>query len=82
MTKRSMFSIAHLSAHTECIVAAVSQSGEAVIISDNGAPRAVLQCIDSFNSLQDAVGLLERTFAQHTDSLAGNRRRSVLFSIG
>lgn len=59
MKKASMFSVAHLKAHASDLVNAVSGSDDAVFITADGAPKAVLQDIRAYESLHRAMARLE-----------------------
>jgi len=73
MTRNTAFSLAHLRAHTDELVAAVHDSRDAIIITDLGVRKVVLQDIRSFESLQRAVGLLERLAHDHAKALSDRR---------
>ncbi|GJH03859.1 type II toxin-antitoxin system prevent-host-death family antitoxin [Paraburkholderia terrae] len=73
MKKHSMFSVAQLKAHAEALVDAVDGSREAVVITQHGTAKAVLQGVGSFLMLQQAVNLLERLAIQHGEVLKGAR---------
>jgi PHD/YefM family antitoxin component YafN of YafNO toxin-antitoxin module len=64
MKKQSMFSVAHLKAHTSDLVAAVSGSYDAVFITDDGMTKAVLQDVRAYESLHRAVARLEGLVAE------------------
>jgi len=59
MKKQSMFSVAHLKAHAGDLVDAVSGSYDAVYITADGTPKAVLQDIRAYESLHRAMTRLE-----------------------
>ena len=73
MTRNTAFSLAHLCAHTDELVAAVHDSRDAIIITDLGVRKVVLQDIRSFESLQRAVGLLEKLAHDHAEALSDRR---------
>jgi prevent-host-death family protein len=73
MTKQGMFSVSHLRTHADDLIAAIHGGNDVVIISDNGAPKVVLQDIHSFQSLQRAVKILEKLVAERADSLEEQR---------
>lgn len=73
MIKQSTFSIGHLRIHTEELLAAVHGSNEVVVIAENGAPKAVLQDIQAFHSLNRAVSLLEKLAIEHAVALEDKR---------
>ncbi|HKR46785.1 MAG TPA: type II toxin-antitoxin system prevent-host-death family antitoxin [Paraburkholderia sp.] len=83
MNGHVIFSIAHLRTHAEELVAAVHGSNQVVFISDHGTPKAVLQDVGSFQSLQQAVNLLERLMADDANALGGrlSEIREVLGSL-
>ncbi|WP_109476194.1 type II toxin-antitoxin system prevent-host-death family antitoxin [Paraburkholderia sp. C35] len=84
MKKHSMFSVAHLKVHADALIDAVNGSNEVVVISRNGAAKAVLQDVESFESLRRAVSLLEELASRHSDVLEGARSEidSVLSRLG
>ena len=71
--KQSMFSVTHLRVHTDELLAAVHGSNDIVVIAENGAPKAVLQDIQAFHSLNRAVSLLERIAVEHAVALEDKR---------
>jgi prevent-host-death family protein len=73
MSGHVTFSVAHLRAHVEELISAVHGSSQVVFISDHGTPKAVLQDVRSFQSLQQAVNLLERLIADDADTLGGRQ---------
>ena len=73
MKKPHMFSVAHLRAHADELVAAVNGTNHVVVITHNGTPRAVLQDLQSFEALRRAVSLLEKLVAERAAVLTESR---------
>lgn len=74
MSRQYTFSITDQHAHAdELVAAAVRDSNDVVIISDNRASKAVLQDIRAFQSLQRAVSILERLVAERADAIEERR---------
>ena len=73
MKKPRMFSVAHLRAHADVIVAAVGGGNDVIVIGDDGAPTVVLQSFQSFERFQKAVSLLEKLAIEQADALVKNR---------
>lgn len=51
--------ISYVKAHAAEIVRTLGQSGEPLIITQNGEARAVIQDIDSYEQLQETLALLK-----------------------
>jgi prevent-host-death family protein len=83
MKKHSMFSVAHLKAHTSDLVNAVSGSNDAVFITADGAPKVVLQDVRAYESLHRAMARLE-DLVDHEENLTPVHRsdiRSILSDL-
>jgi prevent-host-death family protein len=73
MTKRSMFSVAHLRTHTNEFVDAVYRSGGPLYITDEGLGKVVMLDIASFQLLEQAVVLLRDIADSEQDGHLANR---------
>ena len=65
--------ITDLKNRTKQLVQGVSESGETVVITQNGTPRVVVMDIRQHDQLQDTLAML-KLLAQSQDSLAKGER--------
>jgi prevent-host-death family protein len=69
MKSRNVRPITDLKNRTKELVQEVSDSGETVVITQNGTPRVVVMDIRQHDQLQDTLAML-KLLAQSQDSLA------------
>lgn len=64
--------ISYLKAHAAEIVRTLGQSGEPLIITQNGEAKAVIQDIDSYEQMQETLALLKVLALSGREAEAGN----------
>ncbi len=55
----STFPISHVKAHLAAMIAAAGESGEAIVITQNGHEAAVLQDIASYEAMRKSLAMLK-----------------------
>ena len=73
MKGKNVRPITDLKNRTKELVQEVSDSGETVVITQNGTPRVVVMDIRQHNQLQDTLAML-KLLAQSQDSLAKGQK--------
>jgi len=73
MKGKNVRPITDLKNHTKELVQEVSDSGETVVITQNGTPRVVVMDVRRHDQLQDTLAML-KLLAQSQDSLAKGER--------
>ena len=77
MKGKNVRPITDLKNRTKALVQEVSESGETVVITQNGTPRVVVMDIRRHDQLQDTLAML-KLLAQSQDSLAkGDKTHST-----
>ena len=56
---RAVKPISHIKAHAAEVIREVAETGEAIIITQNGQATAVLQDVRSYEELQESLALLK-----------------------
>ena len=69
--KDSIKPISYLKAHPAELVEQVSRTREAVIVTQNGEPRAVLQDIESYERMRRAIAILKLAAQSEAEIRAG-----------
>ena len=72
MTKKKVLSISHVKSHLAEIVEEINASSTAVIVTQNGEARAVIQDPESYEKTQQAIALFKILSLGEVDVRDGN----------
>jgi len=64
-------SLSHFKSEASQLISEISKSGESIVITQNGEASAVLQDIESYNKLQEALLMLKLLATSESDMQKG-----------